>query len=432
MTNIPSPILIFGDIYTSKNVINGSKKKFPDLQWVTKSASTDTLDSIRMEAGLQSWDEKEKVLLVSDLPNRKNVREFLIDLASSCPSYTKLLIWDSNSHIKVDPKTKEVDKTWSEFLDAFKNIPNNKIVNSGEEFTEKKESDIGDIVNYIVDCFAKHKKQIGYNEAKLLISIVGHDRGMLHSDIQKLLIMCPDKVSAQYIIDNAFPSTKEAILYKLGNSLDEDSFENAINMMDRFLEYDINPNQIAEMFLKKARWQMVTTSLWASGLPWESIPDKLFEMGRFPSQIWHNEDIGSSQKKSESEMLQTVDNMREYMVRQQGIPIRYLKPVKKEGVTKTGKKSKAKVKTSITRKGSESIPMYFMASQIVDFVRNKIYRTNSKIPLPELKTKMMNRAIKVYSFTMDKSASIRYGDNPMQDLQEMIKLLMSYNVESFS
>lgn len=419
LPDMPSPILIFGDIYTSKNNIIMAKKKYAHLKWIMKSASTDSLNSIRTEAGFVSWDDKGKILLVQDLPNKKQVRDFLISLALACPLKTKLIVWDSLGHIKVDPKEKTIEKSWAEFVDAFKNIKGSKVINNGESLGEKQSDDS---IDFIVKTFEKYKKSISIREAKLLASIVGFDRGMLDSDIKKLVLTCPEKVTAQFIVDNAFPTTKEAILYKIGNALDDGSFENAINLIERFVASGFNENEIAVIIAKKARWQLAASYLWCSGLGWDSIPNQLMEMGRFPSAIWHNDQIDASKKRNDAEPLQTPENMVKYMNLRQGIPLKYFKVVEV--------KSPSKSKTAMSRKNAEVLPMYFMAELTVNFIRNRIVQP-SKVPSSEIKTKLLNRALKTYLFVQEKLAQIRYGENPEQDLQDMVRCIMSTDLEKY-
>ena len=416
---MPSPILVFGDVYLCKNNIIAAKKKYSTSKWVTKSASSDDLNSIRAEAGVVSWDDSEKILLVQDLPNKKQVRDFLLSLASNCPLKTKLIIWDSGEQIVVDPKEKTIDKTWADFIAGFKKINGSKLIDNGETLTEKQGEDS---VNYVIKCFEKYRKQISYREAKLLISIVGYDRGMLDSDIKKMSLTCPEKVTPQFIVDNAFPTTKEAILYKIGNVLDDGNFENAVNLIERFMASGFNANEIAVIIAKKARWQMVVAHLWSSGLNWESIPNQLMEMGRFPSSIWHNDQMDTARKRQEAEQLQSPENMVRYLNLKEGLPARYFKPA----IVKTT----AKGKTAMSRKNAEVIPMYFMAELTVNFVRDRIVRS-SKLPLLELKAKVFNRSLKVYLFIQDKLAEIRYGSNPEQDLQEMVRVIVSTDLETY-
>ena len=400
MLQIPSPILVYGDVYLSRNVLTSIKNKCDGATWIVMDANN--LDEIRMEAGASNLDGSDKVLVLQNIPNKKNVREFLLNLQTNA----KLIIWDSENHIKVDPKTKCLDKTWQEFLDAFKNIKGNKIINNGEVFSDKDE---GDIRAFITKCFTKFNKVIDDKDIRLLVNIVGSDRGLLFSDIKKMCMSCGDRIDSKFIIENAFPSNKEAILYKLGNVLDSGNYEDAITMLEQYLSNDINPNVIAEIFIKKARWQLIVVHLWFMGWSWSNIANKLMEMGKFPSSIWHNEDFTTQQKQQESEPYQGAESMFAYMVKKEGIPSNYLKKPKEE---------KKKTKGVMTRKGSEILPFYFIAQQTVDFVRNRLVGDSND------KQRVLDKALNNYSFCQEKLTEIRYGNNVNLCLQEMVRKLV--------
>lgn len=411
MSLIPSPILIIGDPYVCKNNILSIKKKFPQLKWTTKSLDKDSLNNIRASAGTFSIDDSERVLLLQDFPDRKQVREFVIDLSSEPFDSINIIIWDSANHIKIDPKTKLMGKEWSEFVDKFKSIKGSRIVKNDSAFTEK---DNNSVINFIVSTFEKRGKKIDFKEARILVNIVGIDRGMLESDIEKMVLTCPDIVGSRFIIDNAFPSSQEAIIYKLGNIIDEGSYEDSINMVDRFISTGVSGQKIADVLVRKARWQMVVASFWKSGVPWNEISNKVMEMGKFPSAIWHNEEMDTSHKKRESELVNTPDGIYNYMSIKMGIPKRYFK-------ARNDKKGK---------KLNESIPQYFMASQVVDFVKG-IVESNSSIPKSEIKNKLMNRTIKVYQFIQEKLFDVRENKNQLQDLHEMVKVLTNRDLTAF-
>lgn len=426
MLQMPSPILIFGDKYLSKNNVIAVKKKYANARWIVKSATNDSLNSIRAEAGAFSWDDNEdKILLIEDLPDRKQVREFLLDLGVSCPSDTKLIIWDSNCNIKVNPKTQTFDKTWGAFVSAFKKIKGNKVINNGPELTEKDDEDSS---TFVKKCFEKKGCTIGNKEVRLLIDIVGHNRGMLASDIEKMSIIAPKKITMDFILETAFPSSKEAVQYKLANIFDNGTYEDALNMTERFLDIGTNPNIIAEICVRKARWQMVATYLWVQGLNWGEVVSKIMEMGKFPAIIWHHPNFSASEKKAEAEAFQSPEQMLFYMTRKQGLLKQHFKAPE---APRRKNKATAKSSTSITRKGAEVMPMPFMATQVVNFIREKIVTVNN-VSTPEDKELLLNRAIKVYLFTQDKLAEIRYGGNPVQDLQEMVRVLTNTNLKYFS
>lgn len=427
MTKLSSPVLLFGDPYLCKNDIIAVKQRDPQATWVTMSLTDDSPDKIRMEAGTASWDDSEKVIILEELPNRKQIREFVLDLVTTLPSLTKLIVWDSKGTIKINPKTRTLDKTWSEFVAAFKKIDGSKVINNGGEITDKTK---GDCIPFIQQCFAKHKKNIGIEEARLLVSIVGYRKGMLQSDIDKMSLTSPETVTSDFILENAFPSSKEAIIYKLSNVLDTLSYEASINMMDRFLGHGINENVIADTIVKKARWQMAAVSLWIEGMTWDVIATKLSLMGKFPSCIWHNPKMNSSNKKKESEIFQDEEGMLKYLTQKEGYPRQYFKITvpSKNKVRKSKKNPAAETTTQVKKKRAEAFPMPFMANQTVDFVKTQIVRNNSS-NTEEERQEILDRAINVYLFCQDKLAQIRYGKNPVQDLQEMVRAITNVNVE---
>jgi DNA polymerase III delta subunit len=404
--NIPSPILIFGDPYISKNNIVSIKKKYPNIKWVTLSMEKNTLDEIRAEIGIDDFFGSTKIIIVQDIEGNKAARNFIISLCNNCPSSTKIIIWDSGNSIKIDPKTKTFQKSWTEFLSEFKKIPNNKIINNGEQLTEKQNIDCFDFVKKY---FEKKGKIIDSKDVKLLVNIVGYDRGLLASDIDKMCITSPQKINSKFILDNAFPTFQESVLYKFSNVLDEGSYEECINATERFLDSDVNPNVISEILLRKARWRMIATYYWSKGLIWSTIENKLMEIGKFPALVWHNPNLDSGDKKRMSEQFQSPEGITNYICFKQGIPNRYLKTSKKKDK-------------------SEAMPFGFMATQVVDFIKEKVVgQIVGKADKKNIDA-ILNKAIQTYLFVNKKVAEVRYGKNQFQDLQEMIKVLTNVRI----
>lgn len=414
MSQASTPVLIFGDSYLCKDNIVAAKSKYSDAKWVTVDASNNTLDSIRMEAGTKNWDGSEKILLIENIPNRKSVRDFLIDLGKTAPETTKIIIWDSKNQIKVDPKTKTFNKVWSTFIKNFKKIPGNKVVNNGDSLTENES---GDSINFVQQYFAKKGIGIDVSEAKLLVQIVGFDRGMLKSDIDKMALTATSPITSEFIIENAFPSSKEALLYKINNAILSGSYENSIQSIENFLSSGFHPNELAVIILKAARWQLAVCYYWCNGMAWKDIPKRLMQMGKFPSLIWHNPNKDTSTKTKESENYKSQEGILKYMLCRNGFPRRYFK---------TTKQDKSKVK-------SEALPHPFVADQIVGYVKNKIFADNSRegISTTIFKKQIMNRAVDVYLFIQNKMSEVRYGEDPVQDLHEMIRMITTTSLNQF-
>lgn len=416
MSQIVSPVLIFGDPYLCKDHIVAAKNKYAEAKWTTVDASNDTLNSIRMEAGMRTWDGETKILLIENIPNRKQVRDFLIDLGKSTPETTKIIIWDSNNHIKIDPKTKTFNKSWALFLKNFRKIQGSKVVNNGDKLTENES---GDSIDFIHQMFAKKNIVIDASDAKLLIKIVGFDRGMLKSDIEKMALTAPSPITSEFIVENAFPSSKEALLYKMSNTLNTGSYEHSILAIESFLSSGFHPNELAAVLLKAARWQLVACYYWCNGMAWADIPSRLMQMGKFPSLTWHNPKIDLAAKKKESENYKSPEGMLKYMLCRNGYPLRYFKK-------KNNKKADKPVK-------SEELPHPFVAQQIVGYVQNKIVGLNSRegISISVFKQNIMNRAVDINLFMHDKLSEVRYGEDPIQDLHEMVRMITTTRLDQF-
>jgi len=404
-----TPVLIFGDPFLSKNSII-SLKKNTDAKWVIMSASSDTLDSIRMEAGTTGWEDSKKVIEINDLPNRKNARDFLINLVSTRNDLIKIVIWDSTECIKTNPKTKSFDKTWGEFVKKFRDIDGAKIVNNGN-----KEANRGDDrIDFIKKSFKRFKKEISTECANLLTDIVGLDRGMLLSDIEKMAITAPPQITREFILENAFPSSKQSLLYNLTDMLDSGNYEESVYLMERFIQSEHNPNQLAETFLRHVRWQLAASYFWYAGSPWSSVKDKLLNMGKFPAEIWHDSKYSTSQKKTLSEKYKDSNDMVKYLNEKEGILKRYFK----------------KLPPNKTKPRAERLAHDFWADKPISFLKNKVVG-NRPSDDPTVKRQVLKRAISIYLFVNEKLTEIRYGTNPMQDLQEIIKAITNTDLSRF-
>lgn len=410
MSVIPSPVFIYGDAVLAKKDLVRIKAKYADREWVELSLEDNTPDQIRMEAGIVGFGYTEKILLLKDLPNLKAIREFVIDLAKTTREDVRILVWDSNEAIKRDPKTRVVNDTWAEFIQQLKGFKEHKILALGDDFNEKEEQDV---VKYIQQLFAKFGKQISYDAAKLMSTIVGGRRSLLASEVEKLALTAPASIDQQFILDNTYPISQDAILWKFGNIVDEGNFMQSIKAMQDFIQSGVHPNVLSEIMCKKARWQLAVAQLWASGMSWYDVEQEILRMGKFPSAIWRS--VGStSEKKARSEKLKEPSAALEWIAREMGIPADYFKALNEKG---------AKVK------GGEAIPMPFMVQQLVQHVQSKIVAPNTKkFPQGELQKRVVDRALKTYTTVLDSMKNMRYNSLFEQELYEMIRALSDYRV----
>ena len=401
---MPSPVLILGDRALSQNNVNAAKKKYGDYKWLTFSAKENSADEIRAAAGQGDFLSKKKILLIQDLPNQKAVREFLLDLVQLSSEKLKFIIWDSEGELKLDPKKKTFSKTWQTFIDDFKKNKDCKVINNGGDFTDKED---GGLTTFIQSRFQKAKKGISSLNALLLAEIVGRDRGMLDSEISKLVLTCPNEVTESFILENAYPSAADAILYKFGNVLDSCSYGLSITMMRRFLDMGINENVLADIMVRKARWQLAAASLWSQGMSWPEVSRAMMQMGKYPSSIWHQLSMTPTDKRKATEGLKELEDRIRYITKVCGIREWQINRLKKPA-------------------RAEIVPMEFMAELTAKFLRNNIVAPHVNLyKEKEMKEKLVDRCIKVYLFVLDKLKEIRYGQNPSQDLNDMVAALTS-------
>jgi DNA polymerase III delta subunit len=437
--NFPSPILIIGDQYVSKNNILAIKKKYGEFyRIVTVSASDSSIDEIRTEAGLMDFFAQPKIIIVNDLPNQKAVREAILELASETSDNTKLVVWDSTNAIKFDPKTKSPNKTWSDFIEKFGSIKDSKVINNGAGFTDKDDDDSLELVK---TAFAKYKKTISNETIKIFISIVGKDRGLLLSEIDKLGLNSPTVITNDFILDNTFPTSKEAVIYKFSNALDG-NYSQAIVMLDNFLDMGMNQNLLGEIIAKKVRWQLAACYYYSVGMSWYDIDRQLMEMGKFPSYAWHNPKMSYDQKaKITQDATDTEEGFSQYKIKAIGLPLYYFgspstkkkKGTEEEEEVEVGEAKVEKKKKTVSLGKKEVLPMPFLATQITTALNaNFVKPNNGIIDAKELRIKLFDKMLTVYLETVNKLKEIRYGEDPTQDLYEMVRIVTdrSLNVDN--
>ena len=429
-----SPVLILGNHYVSKNNVNALKRKYGEFyRFIHLSASKNSPEEISSQAFIMDFLDQPKIILIEDLPNHKAIRNFLIDLVSQTTDRVKFVVWDSTNAIRLDPKTKQPNKTWGDFVDKFEGIPGSKVVNNGADFTEKDENDC---MTFVKTCFAKNKRNISNEAVLALITIVGRDRGLIISEVEKLCMGCQGDITVEIVNENAFPSSKEAILYKFGNVLDE-SYSKSISMLDSFLEIGINANVLAEIMAKKARWQLAACHLYSKGMDWFDVDKCMVNMGKFPSCAW-NSNLSYDQKTKASLDCETVEGFQRYILRDLGLPEYYFSPGKKKPKADKGKEEdeeeeaegeEKKKESKTSKKGvalgkKEVIPMPFMATQITQALnKNFVLPNNGKMSMDDIRSKLLEHATNIYLGVVEKLKAIRYGDNPEQCLYDMVKLM---------
>lgn len=426
--NNGSPILLIGDPYVSKNTLNKLRSNSANARWITLSASKESLDHIRLEVGCASFDDREKIVVIEEIPNRGQVRDFLLDLSANCPENTKIVLYDSDEVVKIDPKTNLADQSWQAFLSSFKKIDGSKVINNGNSLSEK---DSVDCITFIKKAFSNHKIFIETSEAILLANIVGHDKGLLDSEINKLALTSPPSITSDFIVENAFPSSKESLVYKLSNVLDSLSYSASVELVDRMYESGIHYNVLADLLIKKARWQLVLIYFMSRGASWDEAKNKMMDMGKFPSFVWHK-NITAPEKKLIETKFQDQKELREYLMHKRGLNYSHFKKsvYKKEASIKKRKSKKpiAEVSEPVKSK-AERITHPYILECLVNFLKNKVIASNPGIK--DIREALLSRAMAIYAELHERIVQMRYNDDPRGDIHYMCRIMCDVDLKQY-
>lgn len=403
-----APIIVYGSKELAKDRIVSYKKKLPKVKWGEIDVAGTDFDEIRLRVGTVRWDDDVNGFVLHNIPDRKEARSFLADILNSSP-VSKLIIWDSNRHIKYDHKKQGFSsKKWGDFVKEAKTFEGVKVINCGEDFTYR---DIYECVEHVQSLFAAKGKEIGQESAKILIDIVGFNKAVLSSEVEKLCIASPKKVSTEYVIENAFPITKDAVIFKIYEALNKADYENILLTIEDLVDSGINQNVIIDIILKQIRWQMVAAYYIFTKAPSSEIINCLMNMGKFPSKIWHDKTLSANEKKKVSATFKKRDDFVEYCVKKYRMPKYYFKPKKRDA------------------KG-EVMSYRDLASKTVAFVnQNFISPNKSKMSEHEVRTKTLYRYMNLYVFVNEKLFEIRKGENVDQDLQEVVVKYVDFSLD---
>ena len=403
---MPSPILMIGDdSLCKKNIVLG-KQKYTDAQWIEMSFKDYSVDQIRGESSSLNFFMQKKVIVLKDIPNQKAIRSFIINLVSSQQN-VKFIIWDSLNNIKPDPKKGTFNATWSKWIDEIKNLDSSKFINNGFVTSNDKDS-----ISYIQSLFTKKRINCDYDTARLLQQIAGKNRGVLNSEVNKISLTVSGKVSKEDILSLAYPITQEAVIYQLGNALDSNNLAQIISTLEDFLSKKVHPNVLAEILMKRARWQLIVIDMWVRGIAWSQIERDLMGMGSFPASLSFEDSVKLADRKKIKKELSEPVNAKEFMVTKMGLPDYYFDRL-------NGKDAKLK--------RSESLPMPFIATQTTNYVKDVIIMPSaSKVGIEQTRKESLDKGMKTYLNVSEGFKRIRYGYDVKEELYNMIRELTVY------
>lgn len=184
-----------------------------------------------------------QIVLINKFPNNKKERDFSKSLIENIKNSQNILYF-----IDFDGKTKYSDKGPEH---DFASNYNNWIVLEND-FNEKNEQSS---INWIKKQFKNKNIEISEDAAKLFFDKTGKKKEMTIKEIDKLVILGLKFISAQDIHKYTSPLKKEQILYKFSSAMDG-GIEDALVLLEEFLNSNVHANLINEMLLKRARWNV--------------------------------------------------------------------------------------------------------------------------------------------------------------------------------
>ena len=417
-SNFPSPMLIIGDYSLSRENISMVKKKYPQIKWVEFSMESDSMEKIRMMSGSYEMCVDEKIAIIYDIPNKKEAREFLISLVSNPPEDVGFILWDSCGHIKVDDKGKYL-KTWEDFVDKIKEIPNHRIVNKGFDFDDNYKG-LQQAIVYVQSEFSRHKKNINDSNAKLFLDLVGTKRSLIYSEIQKLSLLPDTNITEKLLFDACFV-TSESSLYKLQISLNNGDFNQSVNIVSELIGQGFPHIVVADSLMKKMRWSLAIVDLWSKGVSWSDMDSEIMNMGKFPSAIWHDGKLTAPQKQKMASEIVCVEHVKTYMKNELGLPSDFYAP--QPNVAKKGSKGYITGETQNTP---------FVVQKMISFVRNHILAKYEKQiqDKTKLRALVLKRVTRNYLLVSDAMKNMRYVEDSKNTvsienyLDEMIRAII--------
>ena len=152
-------------------------------------------------------------------------------------------------------------------------------------------------------------------------------------------------------------------------------------------------------------------------MEWNAIRHEILQMGKFPSCVWHNDELSESKKKALAVNLNDPKNMGEFVTKGMGLPLRYFDIPVPKTISKAVKKG-------------ETIPMPFIADMMITYARDRIVSPNRSIVQgKELKERVLNRALNVYMTCTECLREVRFAEMDQADcLYEMVRVWTSWKV----
>ena len=284
-------VLIEGDLTLTLPVIAMIRKSwFPEgvtpHSWVVLDPPTvakDEKDYCRLIAAELALDilGGQRVVILRGFPSRKDFREWLFKLVPLIESPNSLLIWDIDGVIE-----KSDDSEWRGLRNEVKGhgqcvvMPMPLNAKKKNKNNPRKPLDVysdEEKLQYVMHAFQSKGCTIMPSTAQALLNMVGADRGMIDTEVEKLLLFCNGKsIEVETLLQTVVPVAQEYPRWQFNAAFsggDYHDIMNAANALlsaarerkDGRLDPAPKPEWVMACAMRQCHWQLVAADLLRQG-----------------------------------------------------------------------------------------------------------------------------------------------------------------------
>jgi hypothetical protein len=198
-----------------------------------------------------------KVVLLRGFPTRKEFREWLVSQVPLIANPNTLVLWDVDGNIADDGD-------WAAVREVIKNngqcVARPLPLNAKRKGARGKPQDVyseQDKVRYIVHAFQTKNLNVSAETASLLLAMLGADRGMIDSEVEKLSLMNVP-ITPELLRECVIPITQDYPIYHFYSAFNSGNYASIlVSAQSLISRMKMRPEGVMNLALKQLRWQLV-------------------------------------------------------------------------------------------------------------------------------------------------------------------------------
>jgi hypothetical protein len=299
LSNHPKVVLLDGDSYLARDRLTAIKKAmYPEpplpTEWVVfvlpegktaqKSFMVSGLDSIAGEIMYPTWDGTHKTVVLTGLFNDPMLLNFLYKYVVSIPDGVTLIMWDEYGIIDEERSGKE-SPSWKGFRKLCSE--RGKAFNFGDPLSSYRDEDR---VSFVVDTARKSGRTISRDDALMVLQSVGSDRGLIISEIAKLVFVTKgDRITREDIVEHVMPLSVDFPTWKFDAAFNCGDRRAMLSAAESLMDDESSSPpwdycRILGQALKTARWHVIVAHAAAKGLDMSAEINKFTSGGYTPKE----------------------------------------------------------------------------------------------------------------------------------------------------